>query len=44
MATGKPRCLSLSVGTITLRRPRVGALTERFESQLLPLSWPETHR
>jgi putative transposase len=25
------------VGTITLRRPRVRGLTERFESQLLPL-------
>ena len=34
---GKPRRLSLSVGTITLRRPRVRGLTERFESQLLPL-------
>jgi transposase-like protein len=34
---GKPRRLSLSVGRITLRRPRVRALTERFESQLLPL-------
>jgi len=33
---GKPRRLSLSVGTITLRRPRVRGLTERFESQLLP--------
>jgi hypothetical protein len=33
---GKPRRLSLSVGTITLRRPRVRALTERFESELLP--------
>ena len=34
---GKPRRLSLSGGTITLRRPRVRGLTERFESQLLPL-------
>src|SRR5438093_12274648 len=33
---GKSRRLSLSVGTITLRRPRVRGLTERFESQLLP--------
>jgi hypothetical protein len=33
---GKPRRLSRSVGTITLRRPRVRALTERFESELLP--------
>ena len=36
-AMGKPRRLSLSVGTITLRRPRVRGLAERFESQLLPL-------
>jgi len=28
---GQPRRLSLSVGTITLRRPRVRGLTERFE-------------
>ena len=34
---GKPRRLSLSVGTISLRRPRVRGLDERFESQLLPL-------
>jgi putative transposase len=34
---GKPRRLSLSVGTITRRRPRVRGLAERFESQLLPL-------
>jgi putative transposase len=34
---GRPRRLSLSVGTITLRRPRVRGLAERFESQLLPL-------
>jgi putative transposase len=34
---GKPRRLSLSVGTITLRRPRVRGLAERFVSQLLPL-------
>ena len=34
---GKPRRQSLSVGTITLRRPRVRGLAERFESQLLPL-------
>jgi putative transposase len=33
---GKPRRLSLSNGTITLRRPRVRGLAERFESQLLP--------
>lgn len=34
---GKPRRLSLSVGTITLRRPRLRGLAERFESRLLPL-------
>jgi hypothetical protein len=33
---GKSRRLSLSNGTITLRRPRVRGLSERFESRLLP--------
>jgi putative transposase len=33
---GKSRRLSLSNGTITLRRPRVRGLNERFESRLLP--------
>ena len=33
---GKPRRLSMSNGTITLRRPRVRGLEERFESRLLP--------
>jgi transposase-like protein len=33
---GKPRRLSLSSGTIVVRRPRVRGLTERFESRLLP--------
>src|SRR5262245_28824835 len=33
---GKSRRLSLSNGTITLRRPRVRGRSERFESQLLP--------
>jgi transposase-like protein len=33
---GQPRRLSLSSGTITLRRPRVRGLEERFESRLLP--------
>jgi hypothetical protein len=33
---GKPRRLSLSSRTITLRRPRVRGLSERFESRLLP--------
>ena len=34
---GKPRRLSMSSGTITLRRPRVRGLEARFESRLLPL-------
>jgi transposase-like protein len=34
---GKPRRLSLTNGTITLRRPRVRGLDGRFESRLLPL-------
>jgi putative transposase len=33
---GKPRRLSLSNGTITLRRPRVRGLEGRLESRLLP--------
>ena len=34
---GKPRKLTMSSGTITLRRPRVRDLEERFESRVLPL-------
>jgi len=34
---GKPRRLAMSSGTITLRRPRVRDLEERFESRVLPL-------
>ena len=34
---GKPRRLSLTSGTITVRRPRVRGLGERFVSQVLPL-------
>lgn len=34
---GKPRKLALSNGTITVKRPRVRGLEERFESRLLPL-------
>jgi transposase-like protein len=34
---GKPRRLSLTSGTITVRRPRLRGLAERFESRLLPL-------
>lgn len=33
----KPRKLALSVGTITVKRPRVKELEERFASRLLPL-------
>jgi transposase-like protein len=34
---GKERQLSMSSGTITVRRPRVRGLEERFESRILPL-------
>lgn len=34
---GKPRNLTLSIGTVELRRPRVRGLEERFESRVLPL-------
>jgi len=34
---GKPRRLALQAGTLTLRRPRVRGLEERFESRVLPL-------
>ena len=34
---GKPRKVTLSNGTVTVRRPRVRGLEKRFESQLLPL-------
>lgn len=34
---GKARRLTLSSGTITVRRPRVRNLDERFESRILPL-------
>jgi len=34
---GKPRRLSLTNGTVTVQRPRVRGLEERFESRLLPL-------
>jgi transposase-like protein len=34
---GKPRRLTMRSGTITVRRPRVRDLDERFESRLLPL-------
>jgi hypothetical protein len=34
---GKPRRLSLTAGTITVRRPRARELAERFVSRVLPL-------
>jgi len=34
---GKPRRLAMSNGTITVRRPRVRDVEERFESRILPL-------
>lgn len=34
---GKERQLTLGCGTVTLRRPRVRGLAERFESRILPL-------
>ena len=34
---GQPRRLALTCGTITVRRPRVRGLAERFVSRLLPL-------
>lgn len=34
---GKPRRIGLKTGTVTVRRPRVRGLEERFESRILPL-------
>ena len=34
---GKPRAFSMLSGTVTVRRPRVRDLTERFESKILPV-------
>jgi len=34
---GRPRRVALSSGTISVRRPRMRGLAERFESQVLPL-------
>ena len=34
---GKPRRLGMTAGTVTVRRPRVRNLEERFESRILPL-------
>jgi transposase-like protein len=39
---GKPRKLALSNGTITVRRPRIRDLEERFESRILPLFFRRT--
>jgi len=39
---GKPRRLTLSNGTVTVRRPRVRGLEERFESRILPLFQRQT--
>ena len=35
--SGKPRRVTLSCGTVTVRRPRVREVEERFESRVLPL-------
>ena len=40
---GKPRRLTMRSGTVTVRRPRVRDLDERFESGLLPLFTRRTH-
>ena len=34
---GKPRQVALTAGTITVRRPRIRKLEQRFESRVLPL-------
>jgi len=34
---GKPRKLTMSSGTVTIKRPRVRGMEERFESTILPL-------
>ena len=40
---GKPRKVALTAGTITLRRPRVRNLEQRFESRVLPLFKRRSH-
>jgi transposase-like protein len=40
---GKPRQLTMSSGTITVKRPRVRGLEERFESTILPLFKRQTN-
>ncbi len=39
---GKPRHLTLSCGTLTVRRPRLRGLDERFRSRILPLFLRQT--
>lgn len=39
---GKPRHLTLSCGTLTVRRPRLRGLEERFQSRILPLFLRQT--
>lgn len=34
---GKPRKLTMTIGTVKVKRPRVRGLEERFESRILPL-------
>ena len=41
---GKPRRLTMRSGTVTLRRPRIRDLEERFESKLLPLFTRRTEK
>ena len=41
---GKPRRLTMRSGTVTVRRPRVRDLEERFESKLLPLFTRRTEK
>jgi len=40
---GKPRKVALSSGTVTVRRPRVRNLEQRFESRVLPLFKRRSH-
>jgi len=41
---GKPRQLTMRSGTVTIRRPRVRDVEERFESRLLPLFTRRTEK
>ena len=41
---GKPRQLTMRSGTVTVRRPRVRDMEERFESRLLPLFTRRTEK